>query len=85
MSESHAARSTPRMLRPHVIFGIASKNPPAQRQLASIVHHEDWLVCVAANQAADAAALAGCTTDRRNREATRMIDVAQKHTGDYMR
>ena len=69
----------------HLIFGVASKNPPAQRQLASIVHHEDWLACVAANQAADAAALADHTATRRHREATRMVDVSQPYAGDFMR
>ena len=58
---------------------------PAQRQLASIDHHEGWLACVAANQAADAAALANHTATRRHREASRMIDVAQEYAGDFLR
>jgi hypothetical protein len=67
-----------------LIFDSASKKPPAQRQLASIGYHEDWLVCVAANQAADAAALADGVAARRHREATRMIDVAQPYAGAFM-
>ena len=54
-----------------LIFDNASKKPPAQRQLASIGYHEDWLVCVAANQAADAAALADGIAARRHRALTK--------------
>ena len=42
-------------------------------------------MCVAANQAADAAALADGVAARRHREATRMIDVAQPYAGAFMR
>ena len=67
-----------------LIFGMASKKPPAQRQLASIVHHEGWLACVMANQAADTAAVAGRTATHRHRETTRIIDVCQPYAGDFM-
>ena len=66
------------------IYGIASKKPPAQRQLASIVHHEDWLACVLANQAADFAAAADHTATRRLREVTRLLDVAQPYAGGFL-
>ena len=64
----------------HILDGTSNKLP-AQRQLASIVHHEDWLACVAANRAADAAALAAGTAARRLRESTRIVDVGQRHAG----
>jgi hypothetical protein len=66
------------------IYGIVSKKPPAQRQLASIVHHEDWLACVLANQAADFAATADHTATRRLREVTRLLDVAQPYAGGFL-
>ena len=63
----------------------SSMKPPAQRQLASIVHHEGWLACYEANQAADSAAAASGTDTRRLREATRIVGTSQPRAGSILR
>lgn len=63
----------------------SSMKPPAQRQLASIVHHEGWLACYEANQAADSAAAASGTDTRHLREATRIVGTSQPRAGSILR
>ena len=62
-----------------------SIHPPAQRQLASIVYHEWWLACVAANRDADERDAAAGTATRRRRETTRLIDASQPYAGAMLK
>ena len=62
----------------------ASAKLPAQRQLASVVWHEEWLAVVGEARAADADAAAHGTQTRADREATRMIGVSQPWAAGWL-
>ena len=68
----------------YCIFDDASAKPPAQRLLASIVHHEGWLAVTAAARQADEDAVTNGTATRRDREATRTIACSQPFASAYL-
>ena len=62
----------------------ASAKPPSQRKLAAIVHHEGFLATADAARRLDAAEAAAGTPGRRDREATRLVSVAQPYAGEWL-
>jgi len=76
--------ATPKQVPPLTALfdGASDIKPPQQRQLVSIVHHEEWLEWVREAAMLDAKEV---DSTRRRREATRTIEVSQPMAGAWLR